>query len=77
MKPREFYELVVKMRQAQKEYFKTRTTANLIKSKQIEAAVDAEIDRVTKILNAQEAVAALKRDDTMGAAAAIVGQFKV
>ena len=51
MTPREFYELVVKMRKAQREYFATRTNDALSKSKQLERDVDAEIKRVEDIMN--------------------------
>lgn len=51
MNPREFYDKVVQMRKAQKEYFKTRTSLSLIESKRLEKAVDDEIARVQKIIN--------------------------
>ena len=51
MTPRDFFELVAKMRQAQKAYFKTRTASNLQRSKELEKAVDAEIERVRDIQN--------------------------
>ena len=51
MNPREFYDKVVQMRLAQKEYFKTRTSSSLIESKRLEKAVDDEIARVQKIIN--------------------------
>lgn len=49
MNSKEFYEKVVKMRAAQKAYFKTRSTASLNESKKLEREIDAEIERVTKI----------------------------
>lgn len=49
MNNKEFYEKVVKMRAAQKAYFKTRSTASLNESKKLEMEIDAEIERVTKI----------------------------
>ena len=45
MKPEEFYALVANMRNAQKEYFKTRSRDMLSKSKQLEKQVDDEIKR--------------------------------
>ncbi len=49
MNSKEFYEKVVRMRAAQKAYFKTRSTASLNESKKLEREIDAEIERVTKI----------------------------
>lgn len=49
MNPKEFFTLVSQMRQAQKEYFKTRNTGVLQQSKALERQVDAEIDRVKRI----------------------------
>jgi len=49
MNSKEFYEKVVKMRAAQKDYFKTRSTTYLKESKKLEKEIDAEIERVTKI----------------------------
>lgn len=37
----EFNQLVLEMRQAQKEYFRTRKTGALIRSKELEKQVDA------------------------------------
>lgn len=45
MKPEEFYLLVANMRNAQKEYFKTRSRDLLSKSMQLEKQVDEEIKR--------------------------------
>lgn len=41
---KEFVELVAKMRQAQKEYFKTRTANWLLESKRYEKEVDRKIE---------------------------------
>lgn len=49
MTSKQFYDKVVAMRKAQKEYFKTRSTASLNESKKLEREIDAEIERVTKI----------------------------
>lgn len=77
MKPREFYDLVVSMRQAQREYFKSRKTNDLIESKRLEGLVDTEIDRVQKILDAAAATDAIKQGNTMKAAAAIAKHFNI
>ncbi len=50
MTPREFFDLVSKMRGAQREYFKTRSASALGKSRSLEEAVDREISRVLKIM---------------------------
>lgn len=39
----EFLDLVVKMRIAQRNYYKNRTMANLIAAKELERAVDAAV----------------------------------
>lgn len=53
MNAREFFDKVSAMRQAQRDYFKTRDKEVLIKSKQLEKEVDDEIKRVTEILTNQ------------------------
>lgn len=55
MKPREFYDTVVLMRQAQRRYFATRSQEALNDSKMYEQRIDAEIERVTAILQSQQA----------------------
>lgn len=45
--------MVVLMRKAQKEYFKTRSQTALRNSKSIEAEIDREIDRVCKLVNVE------------------------
>lgn len=50
MKPKEFFDRVSLMRAKQKEYFKTRNKASLEASKALEREIDAEIERVNKIL---------------------------
>lgn len=77
MKARDFYDLVVDMRKAQRVYFKTRKINDLIESKRLEGLVDAEIDRVQKILDSRAAAEAIKQGDTMKAAAAIAKHFGV
>lgn len=53
MTAKEFYNLVVKMRKAQRDYFRTRSQRSLNESKQLEAQVDAEIKRVEQIQQQQ------------------------
>ena len=45
-----FFGLVSELRKNQKDYFKTRSTESLRKSKELEKKVDDEIERVIKIL---------------------------
>ena len=45
MNANEFYTLVRSMREAQRQYFKTRSRDTLIESKRLEAAADKEIKR--------------------------------
>lgn len=49
MTPKQFYDKVVELREAQREYFRTRLPEALRKSKAIEAEIDNEIKRVTRI----------------------------
>lgn len=46
MDARTFFEKVALMREAQKEYFRTRSRDVLRKSKALEAEIDCEIERV-------------------------------
>ena len=46
MNAKEFYDAVVKMREAQKEYFKYRLSSDLNKSKRLEKEIDDEIKRI-------------------------------
>lgn len=50
-----FFNKVQAMRQAQREYFKTRSHSVLRQSKALEREVDAEIERVNKIIGAPTA----------------------
>lgn len=77
MSPRAFFDLVVEMRKAQRVYFKTRKTNDLIESKRLEGLVDAEIDRAFKKLDERAAEEALRQGNTMKAAAAIAKHFGV
>lgn len=49
MNAKEFFDLVSKMRSAQRDFFKTRAPGSLQESKRLERLVDAEIERVRKI----------------------------
>lgn len=50
MDSKTFYDTVVRMREAQKQYFKTRRSCDLQRSKQIEKIIDNEIARVERML---------------------------
>lgn len=50
MNPKEFFSLVEKMREAQKEYFRCRSSSELSKSKRLEKEVDDEIKRVNEVI---------------------------
>lgn len=50
MNSRDFFDMVCRMRKAQKNYFKTRDRDALNVSKEIEKQVDEEINRVNGIL---------------------------
>lgn len=52
MKAEEFYALVADMRNAQKEYFRSRSKDWLSRSKQLESKVDSEIKK--RIENANQ-----------------------
>ena len=51
MTPKEFFDKVSRMRKAQKEYFRTRSGRALTESKRLEREIDAEIERVNRILS--------------------------
>ena len=51
MNAKEFFGLVKEMRFAQIEYFKTRSSDSLKRSKALEKRVDNEIERVEKVMN--------------------------
>lgn len=50
MNAKQFFETVVKMREAQKDYFRTRSQIYLTQSKQLEREIDNEIKRVNATL---------------------------
>lgn len=54
MNAKEFYDKVVEMRKAQKEYFKLRGSTALQKSKALEKEIDAEIKRVQEVMAEKE-----------------------
>lgn len=54
MNPKEFFDKVVELREAQREYFRTRLPEALRKSKAIEAEIDREIKRVQQIQKDRE-----------------------
>lgn len=49
MNPKQFFDKVVELRAAQREYFRTKLPEALRKSKAIEADIDREIRRVQQI----------------------------
>ena len=51
MNAREFFSLVVEMRQQQRDYFRTKNPQTLSESKRLEKLVDTEINRVQTIMN--------------------------
>lgn len=53
MNSREFFYLVAQMRAAQREYFKNRQQNVFRAARKLEDNVDAEIERVRRILNEQ------------------------
>lgn len=53
MNSKEFYDTVVKLRNEQKTYFRTKSPLALKASKELEKKIDDEIDRVNRILDEQ------------------------
>lgn len=51
MDSRTFFDKVAEMRKMQKEYFSKRDSLVLKKCKEIEKEIDAEIERVNKVMN--------------------------
>lgn len=51
MDAKEFFGRVERMRKTQKEYFRTRSGRALTESKRLEREIDAEIERVNRILS--------------------------
>ena len=54
MTPKEFYNEVVKMRNLQKQYFRTRSSVTLEASKRQERLIDNEIKRVELLTKKNE-----------------------
>lgn len=54
MNHKEFYDKVVAMRKAQKDYFKFRSSVYLQTSKRLEREIDDEITRVEAVLAEEE-----------------------
>lgn len=54
MNPKEFYEHVVKMRHAQREWYSTHEPSWLNEAKRLEKICDAEIERVEKLTKEPE-----------------------
>lgn len=54
MDAKKFYNTVKEMRRMQKLYYKHRHHSMLKRSKELEAEIDAEIERVEKITNKQQ-----------------------
>lgn len=50
MTAEEFFHAVEKLRAVQKDYFRTKSSVSLQQSKRLEREVDAEIERVNKII---------------------------
>lgn len=50
MTAKDFFDLVARMRDKQKEYFRTRSASVLKESKRLEKQVDEEIKRVSEIM---------------------------
>lgn len=50
MNPKEFFNKVTEMREMQKAFFSTKSSSALIRSKELEREIDAEIARVNAIL---------------------------
>lgn len=55
MNGKQFFDLVAALREKQKLYFRTRTKESLNESKALERQLDAEIDRVNRILKQKKA----------------------
>lgn len=50
MDSKQFFDLVSKMRDAQKNYFRSRASSFLTESKRLEKQVDSEIERVKAVI---------------------------
>lgn len=54
MNAKEFFDKVAQMREYQKQYFRTRAQGYLLKSKELEAQIDKEIERVKQATQPQQ-----------------------
>lgn len=63
MNAKEFFDLTARMREAQKRFFKSRSSLDLRESKKLEAEIDAEIKRVNTLALHEERQTALFGDD--------------
>jgi hypothetical protein len=50
MNAKQFFDTVSRLRDKQKEYFRTRSSSALRESKQLEKQIDDEIERVRQVL---------------------------
>lgn len=53
MNAKEFYDTVKEMREAQKEWFKTKSRVAIVRSKVLEKKIDQETARVEALMNPQ------------------------
>lgn len=65
MTAKEFFDKVVAMREAQKEYFRSRFQDSLRKSKALEAEIDNEIKRVRAIQQERAKAEAARRQGSL------------
>lgn len=63
MKPLQFYRLVVELRKLQKLYDRGHNPAVLRQSREYERIIDAEIDRVEKLIAKKDSQTEIKFDD--------------
>lgn len=54
MTPESFFRHVERLRAAQREYFRTRSSSALTDSKRMEREIDAEIERVNRLLSERQ-----------------------
>ena len=64
MNAREFFYLVAQMRSAQMEYFRGRDQIALRAARKYENMIDAEIERVRRILSKSESTAPMGDEET-------------
>jgi tripartite-type tricarboxylate transporter receptor subunit TctC len=54
MSPKEFFDKVVEMREAQKKFFRMHASTELQRSKQLEKQIDEEIQRVQELMKPKQ-----------------------